>query len=347
MPKTDRLKNFSGKPMLSKTSHPKNFKTPKFNPPGILKSPFLQTALASFAWNLPKEMPFLSGSDRIVLDAGQGVKLEGSLSRQKNRKAKGFLILLHGWEGSIDSTYILRTSHYFYEKGYDIFRLNYRDHGDTHHLNPEPFNGSLIEETYEAVRKATFFADRNVPVFITGFSLGGNFTLRIARVHSQSEKKLNQLKECIAVSPAIHPKDATILMDGKLIIGNYFLNKWKKSIRKKRIHFPTLVPYDEILKERSVMKMTKKLIDSTDEFQDLDHYFGTYTLGEKELSQILVSTTILTAKDDPIIRGESFLSLHPNKNVKISIQDFGGHNGFLENWKGSCWYFRILEEIFC
>ncbi|TGK22931.1 YheT family hydrolase [Leptospira stimsonii] len=323
-----------------------NLKTPKFDPKGLLKYPFIQTALASLAWNLPKEMPFLKNAQRMILDVGKGVKLESSFSKQKKQKTKGLLILLHGWEGSIKSTYILRTSHRFYEQGYDIFRLNYRDHGDTHHLNPAPFNGSLIEETYEAVRKASFLAEKNVPVFIIGFSLGGNFTLRIARVHSHSEKKLNQLKHCIAISPAIHPKDATILMDKKLIIGRYFLKKWKESIEKKQHHFPTIVPYKEILKERSVMKMTEKLIESSDDFHDLDHYFGTYTLGERELSEILTPTTIVTSKDDPIIRGESFLALHPNRNVRISIQNFGGHNGFLENWNGSCWYFKVLEEIF-
>ncbi|WP_207767215.1 serine aminopeptidase domain-containing protein [Leptospira adleri] len=322
-----------------------NLKTPNFNPRGILKYPFIQTALASLAWNLPKDMPFLNNSHTLLLDAGKGVTLEGSLSKQKNRKPKGLLILLHGWEGSINSTYILRTSQHFYEQGYDIFRLNYRDHGNTHHLNAAPFNGSLIEETYEAVRKATFFAEKNIPVFITGFSLGGNFTLRIARVHSYAKKKLNQLKHCIAISPAIHPKDATLLMDKKIIIGRYFLKKWKESIEKKQVHFPTIVPYKEILKERSVMKMTEKLIESSEDFQDIDQYFETYTLGERELSEILTPTTIITSKDDPIIRGETFLSLHPNRNIRISIQDFGGHNGFLENWKGSCWYFRVLEEI--
>ncbi|XDD51029.1 YheT family hydrolase [Leptospira sp. WS92.C1] len=324
----------------------RSLQTPAFHPQGILKFSLIQTALASLAWNLPEEMSFLDHSESMILDAGKDVKLAGSLSRQKGKKAKGFLIFLHGWEGSMNSTYILRTSNYFYQKGYDIFRLNYRDHGDTHHMNPEPFNGSLIEETYEAIRKATQLAEKKVPVYTIGFSLGGNFALRVARLHSQSDRKLSQLKHCIAISPAIHPKDATILMDKKWIIGKYFLKKWKQSIGKKQKHFPTSAPYDTILKEKSVMKMTEKFIDSTDEFNDIDHYFGTYTLGEKELSQILIPTTIVTAKDDPIIRGESFLSLHPNRNVRIFIQDFGGHNGFLENWKGSCWYFHVLDEIF-
>ncbi|TGK34500.1 alpha/beta fold hydrolase [Leptospira gomenensis] len=323
----------------------KKLQTADFIPKGILKFSFVQTALASLAWNLPDEMSFLNNAETMILHSGKNVKLAGSFSSQKDKKSKGLLILLHGWEGSINSTYILRTSEYFFRNGYNIFRLNYRDHGDTHHLNPEPFNGSLIEETYEAVRQASLLSEKGVPTFVIGFSLGGNFCLRIARRHSSTEKKLHQLKHCIAISPAIHPKDATTLMDNKFIIGRYFLKKWKQSIEKKRIHFPTLVPYERILKEKSVMKMTEKFIETADEFENLDQYFGTYTLGEKELSEILIPTTILTSKDDPIIRGETFSLLHPNRNVRISIQSFGGHNGFLENWQGNCWYFRVLEEI--
>ncbi|EMY27850.1 hypothetical protein LEP1GSC115_1325 [Leptospira interrogans serovar Australis str. 200703203] len=92
----------------------------------------------------------------------------------------------------------------------------------------------MLEETYEAILKVVMFADKGIPIFIIGFSLGGNFTLRIARLHSQSKNKIKQLKECIAISPAIHPKDATILMDQKFIIGKYFLKKWKQSILKNR-----------------------------------------------------------------------------------------------------------------
>ncbi|EMY27861.1 hypothetical protein LEP1GSC115_1324 [Leptospira interrogans serovar Australis str. 200703203] len=94
----------------------KKLKTPKFTPSGILKSPFIQTALASLKWNLPKKMTFLKNTEKMILDVEKGVRLEGYLSKQKNQKPKGFLILLHGWEGSVNSTYILKTSNYFYEK---------------------------------------------------------------------------------------------------------------------------------------------------------------------------------------------------------------------------------------
>ena len=73
-------------------------------------------------------------------------------------KAAGQVILLHGWEGSADSTYILRTGNALYRRGYDIFRLNFRDHGDSHHLNRGIFYAVLLEEVFQAVRQATSLA---------------------------------------------------------------------------------------------------------------------------------------------------------------------------------------------
>ncbi|EMN32360.1 hypothetical protein LEP1GSC083_4515 [Leptospira interrogans serovar Pyrogenes str. L0374] len=98
----------------------KKLKTPKFTPSGILKSPFIQTALASLKWNLPKEMTFLK-IQKNDLRRRKRSKTRRLPKQTKNQKPKGFLILLHGWEGSVNSTYILKTSNYFYEKNIIFF----------------------------------------------------------------------------------------------------------------------------------------------------------------------------------------------------------------------------------
>ena len=60
-----------------------------------------------------------------------------------------------------------------------MFRLNFRDHGDTHHLNRDLFHSCRIDEVVGAVRavRRAFATD---PVAVAGFSLGGNFALRVA-----------------------------------------------------------------------------------------------------------------------------------------------------------------------
>ncbi len=116
----------------------------------------------------------------MIMTTSGGVRLLGFYSPQKYKKSKGLVVLLHGWEGSVASTYILCTGNALYGRGYDIFRLNFRDHGDSHHLNQGIFYAVLIEEVFQAVRQLCMNAEQK-PAFLTGFSLGGNFALRIAR----------------------------------------------------------------------------------------------------------------------------------------------------------------------
>ena len=123
---------------------------PDFRPPFYLRNAFLQTVLASFKPRGYSELPIVKDSERVMVDAGKGVLLIGYVSRPVN--PRGLLLLLHGWEGSVHSAYILKTARHFFERCYTVLRLNLRDHGDTSYLNEGLFNGSLIDEVFHAVK---------------------------------------------------------------------------------------------------------------------------------------------------------------------------------------------------
>ena len=108
----------------------------------------------------------ITGNEHRILDAGEGVRLQGFLSRCEG-SSRGLVILLHGWEGSANSAYIVSTGRYLYDRGFDVFRLNLRDHGDSHHLNEGLFYGTLIEESHEGVRAAAAMS-RSGSAFLIG-----------------------------------------------------------------------------------------------------------------------------------------------------------------------------------
>ena len=87
--------------------------------------------------------------------------------------------MLHGWEGSVDSSYMRMTAARLLEAGFDVVRLNFRDHGQTHHLNEGLFHSNLLDEVVHAAGDVAqrFPAQRMV---VAGYSLGGNFALRLA-----------------------------------------------------------------------------------------------------------------------------------------------------------------------
>jgi predicted alpha/beta-fold hydrolase len=105
--------------------------TNAFRPGACLRNAHVQTILASSRVRALGKNPMVEAAQEAILDAGDGVRLLGFHSAQPESNAKGLVILLHGWEGSVDSTYMLRTGRTLYENGYDVFRLNYRDHGES------------------------------------------------------------------------------------------------------------------------------------------------------------------------------------------------------------------------
>lgn len=319
---------------------------PEFMPGLFLRSGLVQTVIGSLKIKLPKTSPMLSAQKEMLLNAGKGIRLQGFYSKQLG-KSRGLLILMHGWEGSALSTYIQRSGNFFYDQGFDIFRLNLRDHGDTHHLNPEPFNGSLIDETYAAVKQAAKLAGK-LPVYLAGFSLGGNFVLRIALRSSAAatQNKIPNLEHCVAVSPALNPHDATVLMDQHGLLGKYFLQKWSRSLTKKQQAFPEKYNFSDLLKSRDVMDLTEKIIPHHTHFASVRAYFDSYTLLGDALYKLKVPTTIITSKDDPIIRVADFHNLRLSKQTQLIVTDYGGHNGFIQSWRMDPWYLKAMQIAF-
>jgi len=279
----------------------------------------------------------------VILEAGDKTRLMGFFSPQRSNTSAGQVILLHGWEGSADSTYILCTGNTLYRRGYDIFRLNFRDHGDSHHLNPGLFYAVLLEEVFEAVRQVCRQAEGK-PVFVVGFSLGGNFALRIARRLQQTP--IVNLCHVAAISPVLDPAASTRQVDRYPLIRIYFLKKWLGSLQKKQRLFPDLYDFAPAMPLKTIQAVTDALIENYSEFDSSRQYFREYSLLKDAIADLTVDTTIITARDDPIIPVEDFYQLEINGRTQLCIHDFGGHNGFIDGFFLKSWYEQQLGDLF-
>lgn len=281
-------------------------------------------------------------SQEVIVDAGDGGRLLGYQSRQTKRAPRGLIILIHGWEGSSDSTYVLSTGRFLFRRGYEIFRLNLRDHGQSHHLNRGLFHGALTDETAQAVAHiARLLPDR--PCYLVGFSLGGNFALRIAL--RQSAEPIRNLSRVFAISPALDPYRSTLAIDESLpIYRNYFLAKWKRSLRRKESSFPELYRFESILHHKTCMGLTEAIMPWFTEFGHYRDYFSRYTLTGNLIAPLAFPVTVFTAADDPFIPVEDFHQLPKNRFLELSIQPYGGHCGFLDPFPFGCWYERMIAD---
>jgi len=313
-----------------------------FLPVFLLRNAHLQTILASLKIRARGENPLQADSEQILIDAGRGIRLLGFHTCHPDRRARGLVILLHGWEGSSESTYMLTTGRRLYRSGYDVFRLNLRDHGQSHHLNRGVFHSARIEEVFTAVLNIVADA-AGKPCHLVGFSLGGNFGLRIALRLNPGQA--SGLRNIIAISPVLDPLKATHAIDGGFFVyRDYFVRKWKRSLAIKQRLYPDRYDFRDVMGLKSCMAITELVIPRYTPFRDVLEYFQTYRLVGADFSHLTVPVTILAAEDDPVIPVEDFRTLESGDRIRVVIERYGGHCGFLQDLRLRVWFEDLLER---
>ena len=299
--------------------------------------------LASTAWRRPRVLSraaaMLAASETVVLECGEGVRLQCFISRPPQVRHAP-VILLHGWEGSAESLYVLSLAQYLFAQGFEVARLNLRDHGETHHLNRELFHSCRLPEVVGAVRalEREHFGAR-APALV-GFSLGGNFMLRVA---AQARTAGLNVAQAIAVSPVLDPAQTLwALQRGFPGYELYFVRKWMRSLRKKEAAWPGAYDFGAIGRLRNLRGMTAALVREHTEFAGLDEYLDGYAITGQRLAQLEVPSTIITAHDDPIIPIADLARVARPATLALQLPRYGGHCGFFEHLSGASWLERRI-----
>ncbi|MHB8138353.1 MAG: YheT family hydrolase [Smithellaceae bacterium] len=312
-----------------------------FMPRSFLKNRHLQSILASARLLIPPHRPLLKHSRELIIETPDKSKLLAYLSHHP--RSRGLMIILHGWEGSSSSAYVLAAGAYFFDRGFSVCRLNLRDHGESHHLNEGLFHGALLQETFDAVNAIAKQAGE-LPVHLLGFSIGANFALRIAIKHAQSP--IHNLKHVFAVSPPLDPYKTTLAIDnGLFIYRKYFLKKWRRSLQKKQQLFPGKYNFTKMLHAKTCMELTSNIMMYFPEFSSYRDYFNLYTLTSESFQKLNLPIRIFISADDPVISLDEFQSLRENGFLKISRQQFGGHCGFVDLFPYRRWYNEMISDM--
>lgn len=308
-----------------------------FAPRGWLRNPHLQSILGSSGLRRmrirARHRALAEASREVIVDGGDGVRLQGFHAPAIGVE-RALVVLLHGWEGSSDSSYQLSLGARLREAGYAVFRLNFRDHGETHHLNEEMFHSARIAEVVGAVRdvQARYAPSR---MLVGGFSLGGNFALRVAMHAPVAGIALTGV---FAVCPAVHPPSVlTALENAPPIYNYYFMRRWRASLTRKQALYPDTYRFDRDDMRAPMRRLTELLIERHTDFESLDEYLHAYSIAGDRMRDIEVPTAILAAADDPVIPVEDFAALELPPQARLEITQHGGHCGYLQNWRMDSW----------
>jgi len=304
----------------------------EFNPPPWLRNRHLQTVLGSSSLRGrrgARQLHRLAPETReLVLDGGGGVRLLGLHSVPARGEPRGLVLLLHGWEGSADSTYMRLAAARLLQSGYEVFRLNFRDHGRTHHLNEGLFHSNLIDEVVIATADLTRRLASG-PIAVGGYSLGGNFALRLALRAPAAGLSLSHVA---VVCPLLDPARTMDAMErGFPPYLRHFEAKWRASLRRKRELYPQLHDFDDQVLALRMRPLTRWLVERNTDFGTLERYFDGYSIAGDRLAGLQVPVSILTAADDPVIPADDFGRLALPATARLEMSPWGGHCGFVED----------------
>lgn len=288
--------------------------TNAFNPPLWLRNTHVQTIGSS----LFTRSPDIGEGRRIELVTSEAVRLEAFLHGEAN--SLGQVVLIHGWLGSADSSYVLSAASDLLAAGYRVTRLNLRDHGNTAHLNEGMFHSARTKEVVEACEQLATLnsaAQTGAPSAIIGFSLGGNFALRVC-AHTSLP--------ALAICPAIDPETScTAIDEGPAVYRHYFLRKWYRALAAKAAAFPDRYDFSAEQNRTNVLELTNLFIGNHLPYPSSSEYFDAYRIYPQSLQG--KAAKIIAAKDDPVIPWKSVAALSPVADVLLTER--GGHCGYV------------------
>ncbi|MGH8183240.1 MAG: YheT family hydrolase [Rhodanobacteraceae bacterium] len=317
-----------------------------FQPSWWLRSPHLQSMLASSSLRRMlrgrRARRLERDAETVTLDCGDGVRLTGRFTAQNGRaRPRGLAVLFHGWEGSTRSTYVLQNGARLLEEGWDVFRLNFRDHGGTHALNPGIFHSCRIDEVVGALRALQRLYTAR-PLVLIGFSLGGNFALRVAL---RAPAAGLDLAHTIAVCPVLDPHAGLFQLEhAPRMYHDYFMWKWRRSLKTKQRAFADTALFTRRDLRGSLRTLTEALVLKHTDFGSLDNYLDGYSVAGDRLAGMRVPVSILAANDDPVCPASDLADMTLPACVDVTVTARGGHCGFIRDWHLGSWAEDYIVE---
>lgn len=259
-------------------------------------------------------------------------------SQRPTGKPIGELILVHGLEGSSASGYARSMVHAALQRGWVTHRFNMRGCGAA--ADELAVTGYHAGQTSDLL---AFLRDRraasSLPMFVIGFSLGGNVTLKLAGELGDRAGEL--LTGVCAVSTPIDLATcvAALGRPQNFIYQGRFLDRLKDRIRRKNRLSPDVYTLEHLPKIRTIEEFDDHYTARLFGFGTAANYFRTQS-SNQFLERIRVPALLIQSKDDPMIPFSPVFE-HPafasNPCLTLLAVEHGGHLGFLSRGKDRFW----------
>ncbi|HEX6805510.1 MAG TPA: alpha/beta fold hydrolase [Terriglobales bacterium] len=311
--------------MANTLEHEAASSTAEFRPRRFLRGGHVQTVASFF---LPRRFALPPPEERLI-EVEPGIPVLCHCHWQPDRRAALTVILVHGLEGSSESTYMLGIAQRGLAAGMNVVRMNQRTCGGTGGLAPTLYHSGRSADV-RAVAANLIQQDGITGFALAGFSMGGNLVLKTAGEWGNHGPV--EFKAVAGVCPALDLAASADALHAPVnrIYEQYFLWKLKARMREKARCFPGRYDLSRMRGVRSLREFDDRVTAFYCGFKGAEDYY-TRSAAANVVDQISVPAYILHAKNDPFIRilPQTSEKIRRNQNITFVETEDGGHCSFI------------------
>ena len=262
-----------------------------------------------------------------------------AFEHQPQGTARAQIVILHGLEGSAEAGYIRSFAQWALERGFGVHRLNMRGCGGTEALCETMYHSGLTGDTrlvLERIRQR-----RMGPLFVLGFSLGGNVALKLAG-------ELGETDLIAGVCTVSTPIDLAVCVRcteklSNLLYARRFLDRLKARVRRMSQLAPHRFNPAGLEEVRTIWEFDDRFTAQFFGFGTAKNYYATQS-AVRYLDSIRVPGLLISAKDDPLVPFELYRDamIAANPALTLVAPEHGGHLGFISRRTPRFWVDGVI-----
>ena len=301
-----------------------------FQPPWWLTNRQAQTFFPSFPWAFQKRLKLRRES--LELPDGDATAVDWPIKGDDISVSEPLLVILHGLEGSAESSYARMMMHTAHQRGWRSCVLHSRDCGDYRNRLPRRYHAGETNDI-------RFFLDQlrdrghDGPLFAVGYSLGGNILLKYLGESTEISPLSAAVAVCVPLD--LHQCSDALNTGFSKFYQHYLIKRMKESVARKFNKHTAAFNWKMAMKAKTFAEFDDAVTAPLHGFENMQDYYDRCSSG-RFLADIQRPTLIINALDDPfmtpgVLPDADQLSDH----VTLEVAESGGHVGFIEG--GTPW----------
>jgi len=295
-----------------------------FKPSWWLRNRHAQTIFPSLPWSgVPKvELE----SEVLELPDGDVTVVDWMVGGAAADTGAPLLIILHGLEGSANSSYARSLLHATAQMGWRAAVLHFRDCGDYRNRLPRRYHAGETNDIRYFVDSLRT-AGHEGPMLAAGFSLGGSVLLKYLGENGVSTPLDAAVAICVPLS--LHDSADALSTGFSKIYQYHLVKRMKKAVRRKFDQYTAAFDWQRAMNASSFAEFDDAVTAPLHGFSGKDEYYDRCSSMDF-LADIRRPTLIINALDDPFMTPAAIPDKEKlSEDVQVEISGAGGHVGFV------------------